>query len=243
MAQRPRIALPVPTSADLAYNRVCLPLYLQAIEQSGGHPVLILLDASARSAVQKCDGVVLPGSPADVNPARYGQPLDPASAAEDASRERTDAALLEEAERRRTPVLGICYGLQSLNVFRGGSLLQHVSVLPVNHAAGPSVAIAHHASVLPNTCLSALTDATEAPAREGAPRLAVNSSHHQAVAALGDGLRISARCPQDAVIEAIEPIEDRAPFFLGVQWHPERSYAGSPTSRALFDHLVAQARG
>jgi putative glutamine amidotransferase len=244
---KPRIAIPVPTSTDIPYNQRSWPSYADAVARSGGEPVQIDLSATLaeiQTITDTCDGVCLPGSPADVGPERYGADRDPATAPADTAREAADNLLLEDAYKHRKPVLGICYGIQSLNVWRGGSLVQDLTPIPVNHSAGGKVAIAHAALIAENSLLASLLDATEAPASDGFLRLPVNTSHHQSVAAPGDGLRIVARCPDDGVIEAVEtdPSDSSAPHFvLGVQWHPERSYDISAASRALFDRLVQEA--
>ncbi len=241
---KPRIAIPTPTSADLDYNRRNLPAYLAAIEQAGGTPVELPLTATPadlQALVDTCDGVLLPGSPADIDPSRYGQPADPTTTPADSTREATDILLLEDAQAHGKPVLGICFGLQSINTWRGGTLHQDLSILPVNHPSGPSIATTHTAAIAENSLLSALVDPAETVITDAHPRLPINSSHHQAIAIPGAGLRISARCPQDAVIEAIEADPSTGLRLLAVQWHPERSAATSPTSRALFTHLVTQA--
>ena len=133
-------------------------------------------------------------------------------------------------------------GLQSLNVFRGGSLVQDLLPLPVNHSAGRKVAVAHTADIAPESLLGSLVKG-EALDHDGFLRLPVNSSHHQAIAEPGPGLRIVARCPEDGVIEAIETeFDPENPwFFMAVQWHPERSTEISAASRALFARLVGEA--
>lgn len=242
---RPRIAIPIPTSADLDYNRRCLPLYLQAIEQSGGLAIQLPLDGSLadlQALADTCTGVLLPGSPADVQPARFGQQAGSATSAADLPREAADTLLLNDAALQGKPVLGICYGLQSINVWRGGTLVQDLSILPVNHPAGPSVAVAHTAAVMRESLLGSLLASSEAPTISDFTRLPVNSSHHQAIGIPGDGLRVTARCPQDGVIEAIEAdTVSAAALLIAVQWHPERSFAISAVSRALFAHLLSQA--
>jgi putative glutamine amidotransferase len=244
---KPRIAIPVPTSTDLAYNQRSWPSYADAVSRSGGDPVRIELTASLAEIANiaaSCQGVCLPGSPADIDPLRYTADVDPATSPADLPREAVDNALLEDAYRGRKPILGICFGVQSLNVFRGGSLVQDLTPLPVNHSAGSKVAVAHTALVPEASLLASLLDGNEAPADGGFLRLPINTSHHQAVAAPGDGLRIVARCPDDSVIEAVEgdASDPAAPHFvLGVQWHPERSYEISAASRALFDRLVQEA--
>jgi putative glutamine amidotransferase len=251
----PRIAIPVPTSTDLPYNQRSWPSYAKAVTLSGGEPVAIPLDLSVtmlRELIASCEGVLLPGSPADVDPVLYGAERDPATAAADPARESVDYLLLDDAEKHRKPVLGICFGVQSLNVWRGGSLVQDLTPLPVNHSAGSSVAVAHTALVAKESVLASLLTQQEAPEVDGFLRLPINTSHHQAVAAPGSGLRIVARSPEDGVIEAVELEADDSlfhvehpaltQFVLGVQWHPERSFEISPASRALFERLVAEAR-
>jgi putative glutamine amidotransferase len=246
----PRIAIPQPTSHDLPYNQKALPLYLTAISRSGGEPVVLDLGSSASviaEVLATCHGVVLPGSPADVDPQLYGEARHPATAAADPAREAADFQILELAEKAGKPVLGICFGVQALNTWRGGSLVQDLTPLPVNHEAGSKVAIAHTALVPESSLLAEMVDRVEAPLVDGYLRLPVNTSHHQAVAVPGEGLKIAARCPDDGVIEAVElfHVEQlggaKEQFVLGVQWHPERSYEISPTSRAIFDRLISEA--
>jgi putative glutamine amidotransferase len=248
---KPRIAIPVPTSSDLAYNQRSWHQYAEAIANSGGEPVEVPLSLSAtalRELAESCQGIVLPGSPADVDPARYGAERDPATSPADPARETVDYTLLDHAVRIGKPVLAICFGCQSMNVWRGGTLVQDLMPLPVNHAAGAQVAVAHAALVAIGSTLAALADPAEAPQYGNCLRLPINTSHHQAVGVPGDGLCVAARCPDDGVIEAIELDPEMfhvehspQPLFLGVQWHPERSFPISPTSRNLFHRLVADA--
>jgi putative glutamine amidotransferase len=252
---KPRIAIPLPTSKDIPYNQRSWPAYANAIALSGGEPVAVDLNltrAQLNTLAASCDGILLPGSPADVDPGLYGADRDPATAPADPAREATDYALLDHATNFAKPVLGVCYGIQSLNAWRGGSLIQDLTPLPVNHEAGSKVAIAHTALIAPDSLLASLLTTEEAPLTNGFLRLPVNTSHHQSVAAPGQGLRIVARCPDDGVIEAVEldpddtvfHVEHPAPrqFVLGVQWHPERSYDISAASRALFRRLVSEAQ-
>src|SRR5262249_36258025 len=142
----PRIAIPVPHSGDPAYAARALPQYERAVVMAGGEPVAIPLDktpAEVMRLIGNCDAVLLPGSRADVNPQAYNQVRQANTADADSQRYTVDELLLQDAYNRRKPVLGICYGLQMLNVHRSGTLIQHIpDFLPaakrelVNHSAG-----------------------------------------------------------------------------------------------------------
>jgi putative glutamine amidotransferase len=236
---RPRIAIPLPNSTDFKYDERSLPQYEQSIERFGGAPVRIPLDqpdSAVRELIAECDGVLLPGSPADVDPAKYQAERNPKTAIADPPRDRIDSLLLEDAYRDRKPVFGICYGLQSLNVFRNGSLVQHIES-PVPHEAGGKVPIAHNVVVEPASRLAKiLADAGANPAD-----LPVNSSHHQSAERPGEGLRIVSHCPQDGIVEAMEGTAPNH-FVLAVQWHPERSVDLDAASGALFREFIAAAK-
>ncbi|HMK23960.1 MAG TPA: gamma-glutamyl-gamma-aminobutyrate hydrolase family protein [Terriglobales bacterium] len=236
---RPRIAIPVPHSGDPDYAGRALPQYEKAVEMAGGEPVRIPLDQPASSVInlaESCDALLLPGSRADVQPSKYGASRDPQTADADLPRDAVDDLLLRDAYERAKPVLGICYGLQSLNVYRKGSLVQHIESA-VNHEAGRKVAIAHEVAVEKSSMLERIVSEGGA----GADRVAVNSSHHQSAEKIGEGLRVSARCPDDGIIEALE---GTAPghFVLAVQWHPERSVDDDGPSRRIFHALVEAAK-
>jgi putative glutamine amidotransferase len=213
---KPRIGIPTPTTIDLPYNQRSWPAYAQAVSLAGGDPIeipLICPPAELEALIATCHGFLLPGSPADVEPSLYDTPRIPACGPQDIDREHTDFALLAYAAATGKPLLGICYGCQSMNVFHGGSLIQDLSPLPVNHSAGASVAIAHSVliprdSLLASTLLASPETAAELSAGSANPtgllRRPVNTSHHQSVAICANSLRIVARCPDDGVIEAIE---------------------------------------
>jgi len=190
-------------------------------------------------AVKACDGVLLPGSPADVDPEKYGAERHPATAPADPFRDNTDELLLQDAYNMRKPVFGICYGIQSLNVWRTGTLCQE---LPpgIKHDAGSKVAQAHRVEVDAGSKLAQILRQAGALPDSNELLMPVNSSHHQAPGTLGDGLRLAAWCPEDGVKEAVE---GTAPdhFVIGVQWHPERTCDSEPASRALFRAFVQAA--
>jgi|UPI00047B3FB8 putative glutamine amidotransferase len=247
---RPRIAIPIPTSNNPEYNARSWAQYAEAIRRAGGEPVEIPLNLSPRETadlINTCQGVLLPGSPADVNPHKYGHDPIPECNPADPARENVDELLIQDAHNLYKPLLTICFGTQSLNVWRGGTLIQDLSPVPVNHSAGRTVAVAHTAAVLPGSRIGRLLSKEEAPEQDGFLRLPINSSHHQAIGIPGDGLRVVARSTEDGVVEAIEGGQDQqnpdAHFVLGVQWHPERTYDLSPASKALFERFVAEAGG
>jgi putative glutamine amidotransferase len=232
---RPRIAIPVPHSGDQAYADRSLPQYEHAVEMAGGEPVRIPLDrapAEVMKLIERCDAVLLPGSKADVDPAKYEAPRDPHTAAADAGRDTVDELLLQDAYNMRKPVLGICYGLQALNVYRTGTLVQHIESA-INHAIGRKAAVAHTVEVEPG---SKLAEILRQPVK-----ILVNSSHHQSADVIGDSLRAVARCPEDGVIEALEGTSPDH-FVLAMQWHPERSVDDDEASQAIFRALIEAAR-
>jgi putative glutamine amidotransferase len=234
---KPKIAIPLPISTDSAYNQRSYPDYARAVEEAGGEAQPIALDLAPEQIVRLvsgCQGVLLPGSPADVDPQKFGETRDMHTAAADPAREDVDALLLQQAYEQRKPVLGICYGLQSLNVWRGGSLVQHINS-PVNHEAGRKVPQAHKIRVEPVSRLATILASGSGQGLE----VPVNSSHHQAAAAVGQGLRAVAISPDDQVIEAVEGTSPEH-FVLAVQWHPERSL-DDENSRALFCALISAA--
>jgi putative glutamine amidotransferase len=245
----PRIAIPEPTSTDEAYNQRSLPQYIRAVEASGGTAVPIPLHATPAEwadLLASCSGILLPGSPADVDPAKYGEERVKECAAKDEAREALDELLLQGASEQGKPILGICYGLQSLNVWRQGTLIQDLPkdlphadgaiVGTVNHQPGREVQKAHPILVTPGSRLSHLVKGIEE-----APGLFVNSSHHQAIGRPGKALMVAATSPDDGVIEALEGA-DPSQFLVAVQWHPERSYDVSAASRALFAAFLDAAR-
>jgi putative glutamine amidotransferase len=241
---RPRIGIPIPTVAQTEYNQRTWPQYAAAVSQSGGEPVeipLTLDPAAIAKIATSCQGILLPGSPADMNPAKYGEERQPTTALPDAARENVDELLLQDAHNLHKPLLTICYGTQSLNCWRTGTLVQDLVQIPVNHCAGGSVAVAHSVLIAPGSKLARIVgESPEVTHTVDFLRLPVNSSHHQAIGIVGDGLRVTARCPQDAVVESIEGTQPDH-FVLGLQWHPERSMESSQASRLLFQRFIEAA--
>ncbi len=236
---KPRIAIPVPHSGKPDYAQRSLPQYVRAVEQAGGEAMVVQLHLEPEQiakVITGCDAVLLPGSAADVDPQKYGAEKHPKTEASDPKRDTADELLLQDAYNLRKPVLGICYGLQMLNVYNTGTLLQHIET-GVNHAAGRAVPQAHTVRIEPGSRLAEVL--AEAHGRK--LEFPVNSSHHQSAEQVGDSLRVVARCPQDEIIEAVEGTSPEH-WVLAVQWHPERSYDEDAGSRAIFRALVHAAR-
>ncbi len=208
--------------------------YVDAVVRAGGIPLLyphVNDAAAARAALDLADAVLFTGGD-DLDPSRWGEAPHPTLDRMDPRKESADFTLIGAAEEARMPLLGICGGLQLLNVFRGGTLVQDVpsAVGPdVAHRGKPDVPAEHPVRVASGTRLERVLGSL-------APQ--VNSAHHQAIARVGRGLTVNARSA-DGVIEGVEG-DDPARFVLAVQWHPER-IIDWPGQLALFEALVAAA--
>ena len=207
-------------------------LYPEAIERAGGIPVIVpLLRPDAIAALlDRVDGVCLPGGP-DIQPTAYGAEPHPELGPTEPRVDAVELALVRAADRRELPILGICRGMQLLNVARGGTLHQH---LPDVVGTGIGHRQPEHGSIPTHRIETASHSRLRATL--GGPTLEVNSFHHQAVQTLGRGL-VATAWAQDGTIEAIENPGDR--LVAGVQWHAEGLRAHDP----LFELLIAAAAG
>jgi putative glutamine amidotransferase len=209
--------------------------YCEAIEASGGLPVHIPLIPDREfieGVVSGLDGILLPGCDTDVDPAYYGEDPHPRLGTVIPEKDETDLFVLAEAERLNLPVLAICYGIQVLNVSRGGSLIQDIEAQVENslqHRQGQPVDRNSHSIRVETDSL--LFDLAKAEAD-----VRVNSHHHQAIRKTGETLRAIAWA-NDGVIEGIQDTRPER-FVLGVQWHPELSWGTDDLSRAIFDMFV-----
>lgn len=206
--------------------------YGRAVAAAGGIPVQIpLLPEIVEELAARLDGFVLCGSPSDVDPARYGQPRHAEVRVVHREREETDRRVLEHAFREKKPVLGICFGMQSLNVYRAGTLVQHIPAQIAGAWEHKDREARHPVALAAGSRLAGWAG--------GATEIRVNSTHHQSLDAVGGGLRVVARAP-DGVIEAVEgDFPDH--FVIGVQWHPERIWEQEPLSARVFRELVRAA--
>ncbi|HVJ08696.1 MAG TPA: gamma-glutamyl-gamma-aminobutyrate hydrolase family protein [Acidisarcina sp.] len=232
----PRIALPQPTSSAAEYNQRSWPQYAHAIQSCGGIAVPIPLgesQANVARLISGCSGILLPGSPADVNPQKYSQPTEAETSPSDPDREAVDELLLQDAFNLRKPILGICYGLQALNVWRNGTLRQHIQSGLHKQS---KVENAHPIALTPGSHIASIGG----DAHQNGEKTWVNSSHHQSVDIPGDGMQVVALSPEDGVIEALE-LAPGSQFVLGVQWHPERTFGTNALSRAIFQSFVDAA--
>ncbi len=208
--------------------------YADAVYRAGGLPVLLpyALDA-ADELLARLEGLLLAGGAFDIPPEEYGETPQPGCGPVKPERTRFERRVLEGALARGLPVLGVCGGMQLLNVAHGGTLVQD---LPTQHDG----ALAHQQPDDPRKPSHAVRVETGSLLHRicETEALQVNSTHHQAVAKLGAGLDVIARAP-DGVVEAIQSHQLR--FVLGVQWHPE-SLSDDP-SRRIYRALVDAARG
>ena len=233
----PRIGIPLAHSQNAEYSQRVKPHYADAVRLVGGEPVEVPLDLDNPAIMRiatSCDGVLLPGSRADVNPEKYdARARHPETADPDPLRDNVDELLIQDAFNMRKPLFGICFGMQILNVWRTGSLIQHLATGTQHN--GPN-APNHQVLLEPDSLLGHILH----PFVDAENHLIVNTSHHQAVDVPGDGLRVVARSVPDDVIEAIEGTS-LAHWVVAVQWHPERMM-DDPAQRALFEAFIAAAR-
>ena len=240
---KPRVGIPWRTREEERQRGVeKLNYYFEAVRKAGGEPVPISLaadDAELQKQAAELDGFVLPGSPADVDPARYGETRHAKTVNLDPERDRTDGTLLEHALATHKPVLAICYGCQILNVHQGGTLVQDIPAeKPGTDAHGKTDLAAgatkgdleHGATLASGSHLESLAGATE---------VRVNSSHHQAIDKPGYKLRVTARAT-DGIVEGVELVSHED-WVIGVQWHPERM-PDDAFAQKLFSDFVGAAR-
>ena len=235
---RPRIGIPM--RIEQTTNRFYLGRdYSEAVEAAGGLPIHISLIPRADyidAVVAQLDGILLPGSDTDVDPLRYGQQPHPQLGTVQTIKDQTDLLVITAAERRRIPIFAICFGMQILNVSRGGTLIQDInSQVPnaIKHEQGPPRdRPSHRIDLNENTRLSVVA---------GALHALVNSHHHQAIESIGADL-VATAWSTDGVVEALEdPRPDR--FIVGVQWHPELGWQNDLFSQRLFRAFVNEAMG
>ena len=217
--------------------------YLTAVLQvADAVPLIVPALASEfrlEELLERLDGVLLTGSPSNVEPHRYGGESSEAGTWHDAHRDEVTLPLIPRVIDAGLPLLGICRGFQEINVAFGGSLWQKLHEVPghLDHRDDPQLELeqqyapAHEVTLEPDGILRRLA---------GTDRITVNSLHTQGVRELGPGLAVEARA-SDGVVEAFRVREARN-FALAVQWHPEWRASGNAFSRALFAEFGAACR-
>ena len=211
--------------------------YIHAVEASGGIALIIPPDASVERAAQvvaRLDGLLIPGGD-DIDPAQYAAERRPQLGVCDGAHDAADRALIHAALQRRMPLLGICRGMQILNVVLGGTLYQDIAaeypgaLTHRNPEDLDYMAMVHSIAIAPETPLRTILGADESM---------VNSLHHQAIRDLGAGVQVAARAA-DGLIEAITVAGQ--PFALAVQYHPEALIDHDPPAQRLFAAFIAAA--
>src|SRR2546423_5350603 len=185
--------------------------------------------------MRNLDGILLPVSVSDVNPLRYGREPHPRLGNVHQIKDETDLLVLEQIEKRAMPLFAICFGIQILNVSRGGTLIQDIAAQwpnAIKHDQGvPRDRASHRVRIISDSIIGRLVDADS---------VSVNSHHHQAIETAGREL-IATAWAADGLIEAVEDLRTER-FVLGVQWHPELGWQKDPFARGLFERFVAEAR-
>ncbi len=243
---KPRVGIPWRTAQEEADGNLSkIKYYCDAVEAAGGQAIPISLltsQAELDSLAETLDAVILPGSPTDVDPLRYGVPRHARCADPDPARERTDYTLLDHVLAAHKPVLAICYGTQLLNVYLSGKLIQDIPSefrTKIRHdkkgLPPGSPDPRHPARIEPGSRLAELAELAGVGLS-----VEVNSSHHQAILSPGLNLRVTAQAP-DGIVEAVEGTGG-GHWIVGVQWHPERM-AGDALAATLFRELITAARG
>ncbi len=231
----PRIAVTLSNPARAADPELAAAKnrrYLEALMRAGAEPLPLVAtaaDETVDAVLATMDGLLISGG-ADLDPSRFGAERDPATRI-DPARDALDARAWNAAERARVPVLGICRGMQAINVFAGGSLVQDVA----GHVAeGPSAPVRHPIRLVPDSRLGRVAAAEE---------LEVNSFHHQAVRPdqVGAGLRVTATARHEGGTELVEALEstDDDRWVVGIQCHPERTETSPLVLEGLWIAFVA----
>jgi len=201
--------------------------YEEALRAAGIDPVFISPEMEGWAGETR--GVLLMGG-SDVNPSRYGETPHPETQPPDDARDELETTLIEHAIASDIPLLAICRGLQILNVALGGTLVQHLdNAARHRQKTADRGQPVHQIEIVPGTQLASIAG--------DCLRWSVNSRHHQAIGRLGDGLRVSARDPEDGTIEAVERPGKR--FVIGVQWHAENQCGRDERQAKLFQAFAA----
>jgi putative glutamine amidotransferase len=240
---KPRIGIPWRTRDEERQHRVeKLNYYFEAVRRAGGVPEHVSLGLSneeLQRQASKLDAFLLPGSPADVDPARYAEPRQDKTKTLDADRDRTDSAILDHAIAVHKPVLAICYGCQILNVHQGGTLVQDIPAEKPGTDAHGKTDLAASAGTKDLEHGATLAEGSQLKKLAGAVQVQINSSHHQSIDRPGEKLLVTA-LGTDGIVEGVE-LQSPDDWVVGVQWHPERM-PDDVFAQKLFAEFVGAAR-
>jgi putative glutamine amidotransferase len=236
--RKPVVGLSCSYEQDEKNHRIFLNhSYLEAIRQFGGIPIVLPSegnDDELEYLVSQCDGILFTGG-MDIEPALFGEEKWNDTVETTPDRDRSESLIFRLAEERQLPILGICRGIQMMNVYYGGTLYQDIPTqapTEVTHSMGASLGkTCHDCIVEPNSPLHLLT---------GRDKIAVNSFHHQAVKDVAPGFSVMARC-EDGIIEAIWNPNKR--FLWAVQWHPEEIWKIEHSSAHIFQAFMDACKG
>ena len=235
--RRPIVGIPCRFNWETNYYEL-RETYPDAIYSAGGTPLLVPLIPQPEfieATIEHLDGICLSGAVNDVDPLRYGREPKPGLGPVVPRRDETDMMLLAAAEARQLPVLAICYGIQSLNVYRGGTLVQDIPNEvkgALKHMQGEVFwRRSHSINITDDSLLAKIA---------GSTTITVNSHHHQAIDIVGRDLEPIAWAPDGVIESVINTRPDQ--FILGVQWHPEVSWQTDEFSQAIFKHFISVVR-
>ena len=234
MSKKPIIGITVDSQAPGSYSKfpwyALRENYVSAVEQLGAVPILLPHEPDhVEDYLNLVDGLIITGGNFDVDPSYYGENKKSDTVQTNQKRTAFEFELSQLALQKHIPILGICGGMQLLNVVLGGSLIQHIPdtirTTILHEQPNPRNEVSHPVTIAEGSLLHRITNASE---------IEVNSAHHQAVRHPGNGIVLNAYAP-DGVIEGFEVPESR--FCLGLQWHPE--FLITPHDKAIFEAFIA----
>jgi len=215
------------------HNQNVNPFYIEAVKKAGGEPRILdfLMPLNRIPALlEELDGVLLIGG-GDYEPSLYGAQRDPLCGESCPVKDNFELELTRKAAEMGVPVLGVCRGLQTINIAFGGTMHQHVpNVTGIQHQQKAGNVFWHDVNIVPGTRTARLI---------GRDVIATNSYHHQAADKIGEGLVVGA-WSRDGIVESLES-KPGATWIFGTQWHPERTVGKDPYSLRYFEALIAEA--